>query len=241
MKTDSPTTALLKSLRRQLREAAEPDFAAGVRNFFREPVDPYGVRSHKLHRITSALYREVKRRPKADRDQFMVSLWESGKLEEGVIACHVYRRFSKDFGECEFAMFDRWLTRYIHNWANCDGLAGWLVAGAIRNRPRLIEKLASWTRSKNRWRRRAAIVALLQEAKSGRNTESIFEICTMLRHDPDDMVQKGVGWVLKETYPKRPREVVEFLADWRPTAPRLLLRIAAEKMTARDRKWLLTK
>lgn len=39
----------------------------------------------------------------------------------------------------------------------------------------------------------------------------------MLRDDPDDMMQKGVGWILKEAYPKKPREVVEFLDDWRGT------------------------
>ncbi len=105
----------------------------------------------------------------------------------------------------------------------------------------MIRKLPAWTRSKNRWRRRASAVALLQEAKAGRNTESIFRICTLLRDDADDMVQKGVGWILKEAYPARPREVREFLSDWRATAPRLLLRIAAEKMPAKDRKWLLTK
>ncbi len=81
---------------------------------------------------------------------------------EGVIACHAYRRFAKDFGAGDFRTLDRWLERYVHNWASCDGLAGWLVAGAIRNRPELIAKLDGWTRSKNRWRRRAAIVALLQ-------------------------------------------------------------------------------
>ena len=240
-KTDSRAAALLNSVQQQLREAAEPEFAAGVRNFFREPVDPYGVRSHKLHRISSAVYREVKRWPKPERERFMVALWESGKLEEGVIVNHVYRRFSKDFGEREFAMFEKWLNRYVRNWAHCDGLAGWLLAGAIRNQPRLIEQLAPWTKSKNRWRRRAAVVALLQEAKAGRHSESIFEICAMLRDDTDDMVRKGVGWILKEAYPAKPREVAAFLDDWRATAPRLLLRIAAEKMTARDRKWLLTK
>ena len=240
-RTKGRVAALLASVRRQLREAAEPDFAVGVRNFFREPVDPHGVRSHNLHRISSAVYREVKGWPKAERDQFMVALWESGRLEEGVIVNHVYRRFSKEFGEREFAVFAGWLDRYVHNWAHCDGLASWLLAGAIRNQPRLIDKLAAWTKSKNRWRRRAAAVALLQEAKAGRNTESIFEMCTLLRSDSDDMVQKGVGWILKEAYPKKPREVVEFLDEWRATAPRLLLRIAGEKMNARDRKWLLTK
>ena len=61
----------------------------------------------------------------------------------------------------------------------------------------------------------------------------------MLREDPDDMVQKGVGWLLKETYPRKPREVLKVLADWRATAPRLLLRYAAEKMTPKDRRWVM--
>ncbi len=204
-------------------------------------MDPHGVRSSTVHRIARGVYREIKPWPKAQRERFLTELWKSGKLEEGVIACHAYRRFAKDFGAGDFRTFDRWLERYVHNWANCDGLAGWLVAGAIRNRPELIAKLDGWTRSKNRWRRRAAIVTLLQEAKAGGNTAAIFRICTLLRGDADVMVQKGVGWVLKETYPAKPREVRKFLRDWRATAPRLLLRIAAEKMTPKDRAWLLTK
>jgi 3-methyladenine DNA glycosylase AlkD len=234
-------SALLVDVRSRLRAAAEPDFAAGVRNFFREPVDPYGVRSGKLHAIELMVHREIKRWPKADRDRLMTAFWEGGKLEEGAMVAHVYRRFSKEFGEREFAMFERWLNRYVNNWSHCDGLASWLLAGAIRNQPQLIEKLAPWTKSRNRWKRRAAAVALLQEAKAGRNTESICEICGMLRLDADDMVQKGVGWVLKEAYPKRPREVLTFLDDWRDAAPRVLLRIAAEKMTPRHKQWLLTR
>jgi hypothetical protein len=55
------------------------------------------------------------------------------------------------------------------------------------------------------------------------------------------MVQKGVGWLLKETYPKKPRETLDFLDGWRPRAPRRVLRLAAEKMISRDRAWLLTR
>ena len=96
-------------------------------------------------------------------------------------------------------------------------------------------------RSKNRWKRRSAAVSLIQEAKQGRNPATIFAICDLLLRDADDMVQKGVGWLLKETYPRRPREVLDFLDGWRARAPRLVLRLAAEKMTGNDRKWLLTR
>jgi 3-methyladenine DNA glycosylase AlkD len=103
----------------------------------------------------------------------------------------------------------------------------------------LADRLAHWTKSKTRWKRRSAAVSLIQEAKQGRNTVTIFHICGLLLEDTDDMVQKGVGWLLKETYPKRPRQVLAFLHPWRKRAPRLVLRLAAEKMTERDRNWLL--
>ncbi len=232
---------LVKATTKQLKAAAEPGFDAQLLRFFKEPVDPYGVRSKQVHQIANGVYRELKRWPQAERDRFMDELWKGGKLEEGAVVCYVCRRFSKTCAEREFAMFERWLDRYVTNWAHTDGVASWLLTASIANRPELISKLPRWTKSKNRWKRRAAAVALLQEARQGRNTESIFQICELLRQDTDEMVQKGVGWLLKEAYPRRPREVLHFLDGWRATAPRLLLRYAAEKMTARDKKWLMAR
>ena len=136
-------------------------------------------------------------------------------------------------------MFERWLDRYVGNWSHCDGLSTWLIAASIANRPGLSDRLARWTKSKNRWKRRSAAVSFIQEAKRGRNTETILHICDLLLEDTDDIVRKGVGWLLKETYPKRPRAVLEFLDGWRARAPRLVLRLAAEKMTAEHRERLL--
>lgn len=230
---------LLRTTRQQLKALASPGFVDQLRWFFREPVDPYGVRSPQIQQVSREVYRAVKNLPVVQLDRFMDELWKSGKLEEGVVACHVYRRFARQCGRREFALFERWINRYVRNWAHTDGVSGWLIAASIANCPELIARLPAWTKSKNRWKRRAAAVSLLQEAKQGRNTDRIFQICELLRDDSDEMVQKGIGWVLKETYPKKPREVLRFLEPWRSTAPRLVLRYAAEKMTARDKKWLL--
>ncbi len=54
-------------------------------------------------------------------------------------------------------------------------------------------------------RSRLAAAAFLQEAKQGRNADAIVRVAGVLIADPDDMVQKGAGWLLKETYPRRPR------------------------------------
>ena len=229
----------IDSVRERLRAAVDPEFGEGQRRFFQHEVDTYGVRGPELKAIARDISREVKKWPVAERNKLCTEFWESGKLEEGGLACYVYRRFAKECGASEFKIFERWVDLYVHNWAHCDGVASWLLAASIGNDPSLIRKLPRWTESKNRWKRRAAAVSLLQEAKQGRNTEAIFGIAARLMTDADDMVQKGVGWLLKETYPKRPREAVKFLEPWRGRAPRLLLRYAAEKMTAEDRAFVL--
>jgi 3-methyladenine DNA glycosylase AlkD len=228
-------------VRAQLCSAVDQQFGEGQRRFFQHEVDTYGVRGPQLKTIARDLYREVKAWPPARRNKLCTDLWKSRKLEEGAIVCYVYRRFATQCGACEFKLFERWIDRYVHNWAHCDGVSSWLLASCIANDPTLIRELPAWTESKNRWKRRASAVALLHEAKQGRNTAAIFDIAARLMTDADDMVQKGAGWLLKETYPKRPREVVAFLEPWRGRAPRLLLRYAAEKMNARDRAFVLFK
>ncbi len=230
---------LVPWVRAELGAAVDQDFRRGQYRFFRQEVDNYGVRGHQVKRIATELYYRVKAWPAADRNKLCEALWKSGKLEEGVVAIYLYRRFQRQCGTAEFKIFARWIDRYVRNWAHTDGIASWLLAASIANAPELIGQLSAWTKSANRWKRRAAAVALLQEAKHGRRTEEIFRIASLLVEDSDDMVQKGVGWLLKETYPKKPRETVEFLATCKPRTTRLVLRYAAEKMSTGDKAAVL--
>ncbi len=232
---------VLASIRAGLRAHADEEFRKGVENFFREPVDAYGVRGPEVKLVAREAWREVKDWPEAALSKWSEELWKSGKIEEASVAILIYRRRAKQCGAREFKLFERWIDRYVHNWANCDGVASWLLAACIGNQPALIGQLDGWVRSSNRWKRRAGVVALLQEAKRGRNTAAIFRIAGALLEDPDDMVQKGVGWILKETYPKKPAEVMKFLPPRAATTPRLVLRLSAEKMTGADRARLLAR
>ena len=82
---------------------------------------------------------------------------------------------------------------------------------------------------------------MVYSAKRGEHTRAILRIAAPLIEDPDDMVQKGVGWLLKETYPEKPKEVVRFLVANRAKTTRLVLRYAAEKMTAADKTSVLAR
>jgi len=198
-----------------------------------------GITAPQIQRVARDVYPRVKKMSVVDRDRLCTELWASRQHEEGALVCYLYRRFAKQCGAREFALFTRWLDRYVDNWATTDGLSLWLLGASIANDATLVDKLDAWTHSKNRWKRRAASVALVYSAKRGEHTSAILRIADPLIEDHDDMVQKGVGWLLKETYPKKPAEVVRFLVANRGKTTRLVLRYAAEKMSEADKRRVL--
>jgi 3-methyladenine DNA glycosylase AlkD len=229
-------------VREELERRASPERLAGAERFFPgQSFRGYGVPAPEVREIARRVYRQIKSWPAVDRDRLCTRLWEGGSYEEGAVVCHLYRRFAKTCGAREFRLFTRWIGRYVHNWAHTDGLAGWLLGASIANVPELAAKLEGWVRSRNRWKRRAAAVALVYPARRGELTREILRIAERLLGDSDEMVQKGLGWLLKETYPKRPAAVMRFLMPRRGRTTRLVLRYAAEKMTAQDRARLLAR
>ena len=226
-------------LRERMEAVASKERIGVARRFFKEPVDPRGVAAPELKRIAAEAYREIKLWPTLQRDEFCTELWKSGKLEDGAVACYIYRRFEKQCGAAEFALFESWIDNYVSNWAHCDSIAPTLLAACIAKDPALMKRLTAWTKSKNRWKRRAAATALLREAKLGCNPEFILGLSDLLIEDSDEMVQKGVGWLLKETYPKKPRETVEWMLARLGRMPRLVVRYAAEKMSKADRALIM--
>jgi 3-methyladenine DNA glycosylase AlkD len=142
--------ALVEAIRAELAKRIDPRYREACRNFFKEDVDPWGVRSADLKAIETAAYKQIKPLPRSDRYELFEALWCSGKLEEGAMACHIGRKFKREFGKAEFRIFERWIDEHVHSWAHCDGIASWLLAACIENDPGLRDKLIPWTRSKNR-------------------------------------------------------------------------------------------
>lgn len=75
----------------------------------------------------------------------------------------------------------------------------------------LFENLKVWTKSNNRWLRRAAAVTLVLPTRKGKFLTDIFEIADSLLHGTDDLVRKGYGWVLKEASKAHQSEVFSYV------------------------------
>ena len=196
-------------------------------------------RSPAVRKIAAELYRRIKHWPLAERNRFCNELWKSGTDEEGTLAIYLYQRFQKECAACEFHLFEKWIERFVHNWGHCDGVAHYLISAAIENEPALAALLPPWTASANRWKRRAAAVSLVRAARRGEHSALALDVAERLLSDGDDLVRKGVGWLLKETYAAKPGDVVRFLSARHGGAPRIVLRISAELMSPPDRAIVL--
>ena len=96
-----------------------------------------------------------------------------------------------------------------------------------------------WAKSRDRWHRRAACVALIQGTRQKMFFPEITRLSNLLLNDDDDMVQKGLGWLLRETAKADARRTVPYLMQIRSLAPRLVLRTACETLPPATRRRVL--
>jgi 3-methyladenine DNA glycosylase AlkD len=227
------------SLRALLRAHADPVHAAGAQRFFAGGVKTYGVRREQLDdiaRLATAVLRESGGLPAALR--IGGSLYRSGNVDEAALAARVVGRFSRALTPSHFATFDRWLDS-LRDWASCDSLCGQLLGPLIRRHPALIRRVVSWTRARHRWRRRASVVCLVPLARHGERLPDVLAIADRVLGDEDDMVQKGVGWLLKEGTRRRSDVIIPYLVANRDRTSRLVLRYACELLPPRARTRVL--
>ena len=112
----------------------------------------------------------------------------------------------------------RVLAAAISSWADHDALVHYLIAPMIATKPARVKDAFGWAKSENRWHRRAACVALIQGTRPKMFLPEIMRLSNLLLADEDDMVQKGLGWLLRETAKTRSE-----------THPSLLMQIRDER------------
>ena len=109
----------------------------------------------------------------------------------------------------------------------------------VAAKPARTRNVFRWLKSPNRWRRRAACVALIRGARAKMFFPEITKLSNLLLADEDDMVQKGLGWLLRETAKFDAGRTVPYLMKIRGHAPRLVLRTACETLPPAVRKRIL--
>jgi 3-methyladenine DNA glycosylase AlkD len=240
MKRQPGTPATVAAqIRRALKDGGSAAHAAGAQWFFQDEIKSRGWYTADLRRAAKGLRREMRKEFGLD---FLVrvadQLFAGPVLEEKAAAVFLLERLDGEFGDREFKLFESWLER-ISSWADHDGLVHCLIAPMIVSEPARVRNVFRWAKSPNRWLRRAACVALIRGARARMFFPEITKLSDSLLTDEDDMVQKGWGWLLRESAKFDAKRTVPYLMRIRGRAPRLVLRTACETLSAEAKKRIL--
>jgi 3-methyladenine DNA glycosylase AlkD len=231
--------AVAAQIRRALRNGGSAEHAAGVQWFFKDEIKSHGWYTADLRRASVRFRREVRKEHGLD---FLVEiadhLFAGSVLEEKVAAVFLLEKLDAEFSDSEFKLFESWLDR-ISSWADHDALVHDLIAPMIASKPARAKAVFRWAKSQHRWHRRAACVALIRGTRARMFFPEVTKLSNLLLADEDDMVQKGLGWLLRETAKFDAARTVPYLMTIRGRAPRLVLRTACETLPPGVKKRVL--
>jgi 3-methyladenine DNA glycosylase AlkD len=226
-------------IRRTLKDGGSAEHAAGVQWFFKEKIKSHGWYTGDLRRTARRFRREIRKEHDLD---FLLKgadeLFSGPVLEDRNTAVLLLEGLDTEFRDNEFKRFESWLDR-ISSWADHDALVHDLIAPMVVAKPARAKAAFRWAKSPKRWHRRAACVALIRGARAKMFFPKITKLSDSLLTDDDDMVQKGLGWLLRETAKFNAAWSVPYLMKIRGQARRLVLRTACETLPQSTRKRIL--
>jgi 3-methyladenine DNA glycosylase AlkD len=225
----------LPTVRRELKELADPETAASLQRFFKTGPGEYGEGDRFLGiRVPQlrALVRRCRRLPVQAALDLLQSSWHEERLLALLLLVDRYRRGGSAERE-EIYLGYLANIRHINSWDLVDTSAEHIVGAHID--PDHLDLLEELARSRSVWERRIAIMATFHWIKRGRFRPAI-EIVAMLVYDDHDLIHKAAGWMLREIG-KRDRPTEEqFLRLHYKRMPRTMLRYALEHFPDEQRR-----
>jgi 3-methyladenine DNA glycosylase AlkD len=230
----------VNDLRRELQKKANKKKAKILQGFFKTSPGEYGEGDVFLGITVPEVRKTAKEFKLLNLSE--ISCLMGSKFHEERQACLfiLSDKFSRGDEKEKKNIFDFYIKnrKGINNWDLVDLTAPKIVGSYLESKGKSL--LYKFARSKNIWEKRIAMLSTFFYIykKDCRDTLRIAEI---LRNDRHDLIQKAVGWMLREVGKRCGKEIEEgFLKKYYKTMPRTMLRYAIEKFPEKERKkWLL--
>ncbi len=222
------------ALQRDLKKVANPEKALVLQKFFKTGPGEYGEGDIFLGVVVPDTRKIVKKYLDLDKKDILKLLRSRIHEERLAALLLLINRFNFE----KEKIFQLYLknTKYINNWDLVDLSADKIIGGYLFDKPKdILFKLAS---SRNIWERRIAIIATFNFIKRNRFKETL-EISEILLQDDHELIQKAVGWMLREVGKRNMSLEEKFLKKHHKKMPRTMLRYAIEKFPEKTRKYYL--
>ena len=223
------TRSPARQLRERLLDLAAPAVAEHSRRFFKTGPGEYGEGDEFLG-IRVPDLRRLAREHRSAPESAVWALLRSREHEARLLALiMLVERFQKGTSETRERIYARYMTEIadrVNNWDLVDSSASEIVGAYLEHRNR--QPLYALARSRSVWERRVAIIATHRFIRQEFYADT-FAIAEILLDDPEDLIHKAVGWMLREVANRDQRGAEAFLRRHYRAMPRTMLRYAIEK------------
>jgi len=229
---------MLKQLKKDLRDLADPKKAKILQRFFKTGKGEYGegdvflgVVVPKQRMLVKKYWRDLDLK---DLDKLIKSKIHEERLIALLILVYQYQSLNTKSLIFKFYLSR---TKYINNWDLVDLSAPNIVGEYLIDKNRAI--LYRLARSKSLWERRIAILSTFAFIKRGDYADTL-KIAKILIKDTHDLIHKATGWMLREVGKRCKKTLlINFLNNHYKQMPRTMLRYAIERLDQKTKKKFL--
>jgi len=209
--------SLVVEVRQAIEKAAGGGAPAPDRKFNKDnEFVAYGLKVPAWRAIMRGFRPRLRAPSLGERLHLAEALLVEGEGWLGHSAIYVLALSVRELGPQHFGRLDQMADRFT-GWSHVDDFCiAVLQPLLLAHRVETLTLLERWNRSPNRWKRRASVVAFVRKVgESGEFTEEALRLCENLVGDSEDLVQKGVGWALKDVMRGDPERVLAYVKELR--------------------------
>lgn len=227
-------TSMLNNLRRELKKLSDKKRASALQKFFKTGEGEYGYGDIFIG-ITVPQARKLAVTYKDMPFDELYKLLRSEIHEERLIALLIMvYNFQKD-EMLQRRIYEFYLKniKFVNNWDLVDLSSDKIVGGYLIDKPK--DTIYKMAKSGSVWERRIAIISTYNFIKKDMFDDTIA-IAEELIDDKNDLIQKAVGWMLREVGKRNLELEVKFLDKHYKNMGRTALRYSLEKFPEKTRK-----
>lgn len=242
MNAPSNQSPLTQEIFDKLNKQADPKRANQAKRFFKTGIGQYaeddkflGISVPQIRLMESA-YPQLSPQ---DTLPLLHSEWHEIRLFSLIHLANLYRRSRHDLDRQEeiYTLYSQ-NTKYINNWDLVDCSSHLIVGPHLQHEENHLT-LKQFARSTSLWERRIAMVACWFYSRNIELHQITFDIAEILIYDRQDLIQKAVGWMLREMGKKNRVLLCQFLDQYAATMPRTALRYSLEKFNQNSKKYYM--
>lgn len=224
---------MVEILKKEIRKYSNIQDIDKFKYFHKTGINGY-AKDDKFLCVTAPNIRKIAKRYWQDINlEDIQQLFNSNYHEERFLACvmltEIFKKVKQN-KELAKEIIDFYIKNYmnINGWDLVDVSASKIIGEYILKYPEESHILYDLASSNNMWKQRMAVVANWTIINNN-NYEHILKIADKLINTKEDLIQKAIGWMLREVGKRDYETEYNFLKKRYQNMPRTMLRYSIEK------------